>query len=75
MVKICHLLVKPLQEKMNVQELKLLKLEESKWIMAIKSRSTRIDRLCILGEITLGESVVREFGTPEARIPKIDPNR
>jgi hypothetical protein len=54
-----------------VQELKLPKPEEPKWIMVVRSRRTRIDILCISGGSTLGESEGREFETPKARIAEV----
>jgi hypothetical protein len=53
----------------SVQELKLPKPEEPKWIVTIRSRKTRVDRSCISGESTPRESE-HEFETSEGRSPK-----
>jgi hypothetical protein len=66
-VEICFLKVKSMQEKQVQRSLELPKPKETKWIVVIKSRRTRVDISCASGGSNLRGSKREDFGTPEAR--------
>jgi hypothetical protein len=74
MEEIRDLRVEALWEERVRRILKLLKPEESKWIMTVRYRRTCIDRSCISGEST-SRGREHEVETSEGRSPKVDQSR